>query len=282
MDKREIEVAEEEWMSEYPKGGSRFPPEPPQNIPERQPETPTGLQVAVIIDDLGFNEPSARMVLTLPIPLTVSVLPFYPASRNVAELAHQAGKEVLLHLPMEPQGYPDYARPGDGVLLVNMSERDILVQLEKDLQEIPHIVGVSAHMGSRFTADLEGMRIVARELRRRGLFFIDNLTTNRSVGKVVAEEADLMYLERDIFLDDDLNRDSIRRQLGKVEEAALRFRKVVAVGHPHPETITELRDWIPHARARGIQFVRVTQLLGFDRDAMQKKSSNLSSFLPDF
>lgn len=233
------------------------PPPTPQPEKTNQPVQ----RVAIIIDDLGFNAESSELVLSLGIPLTVSVLPFYPFSREAAERSREEGKEVLLHLPMEPQGYPDLAHPGNGVLLIGMSRRDIIAQLERDIMAVPDVTGVSSHMGSRFTADLEGMRIVAHWLKKRGLFFVDNVTTNRSVCAEVAREAGLRYLERDIFLDDDLHLDRIEEQLEKIKVVAHKFGKVLVVGHPHRNTISALRSWIPRAKAGGITFVHASALL---------------------
>ena len=255
-------------VPEFIHGDIADSPPAPKPIRTGPPQTKKADQslyrAAIIIDDLGFNAESTEMVLSLGIPLTVSVLPFYPFSREAAERSREGGKEVLLHLPMEPKGYPDLAHPGNGVLLIGMTRGDIIVQLEKDITAVPHVAGVSSHMGSRFTADLEGMRVVANWLKKRGLFFVDNLTTNRSVGRDVAREAGLRYLERDIFLDDDLHLDRIEGQLEKVEVVARKFGKVVAVGHPHRNTISALRSWIPRARAGGITFVHASALLEND------------------
>lgn len=239
------------------------PPQPPVLSPALPPgskgEPPP--RIAIIIDDLGFKAEDARLVLSLEIPLTVSVLPFYSYSKKSAEWAHRAGKEVLLHIPMEPISNPAEARPGKGVLVSGSSRVDIERQLGEELTELPSVSGASSHMGSLFTTDSEGMRVVFQILKKRGHFFVDNLTTNKTVTKKIAGEVGLKCLFRDVFIDNDLNRDSILQQLEKAEIIARKKGLAIAVGHPHPETISALQDWIPKAKAGGITFVRISELL---------------------
>jgi len=238
----------------------REPPNPTPNLPPDWKGEPPA-RIAIIIDDLGFNAESTQLVLSLKIPLTVSILPFYPYSKKSVEWAHQAGKEVLLHIPMEPVSNPAEARPGKGVLIYGSSRAEIERQVGEDLTELPSVSGASSHMGSLFTTDSEGMRVVFRTLKKRGLFFVDNLTTNKSVTKKIASEEGLKYFLRNVFIDDDLKRGSILQQLEKAEKIAREKGLAIAVGHPHPETISALRDWIPEAQAGGITFVRISELL---------------------
>lgn len=205
------------------------------------------------------------MVLSLKIPLTVSVLPFYSFSKKSAEWARQAGKEVLLHIPMEPVSNPVETRPGKGVLISGSSRAEIERQVGEELTELPSVSGASSHMGSLFTTDSEGMRMVFQILKKRGKFFVDNLTTNKTVTKKIAGDVGLQYLFRDVFVDNDLNRSSILQQLGKAEIIARKKGLAIAVGHPHPETISALRDWIPEAKAGGITFVRISELLNKEK-----------------
>ncbi|UCH08731.1 MAG: divergent polysaccharide deacetylase family protein [Deltaproteobacteria bacterium] len=65
----------------------------------------------------------------------------------------------MLHLPMEPIGYPS-VNPGDGVLLVSMDKETILEVLNDDLKQTPFVVGANNLMGSRFTENSEKMSIV--------------------------------------------------------------------------------------------------------------------------
>jgi len=238
------------------------PPAPilPPPLPPPPLKTEAPARIAIIIDDLGFSAESARLVLSLEVPFTVSVLPFYPYSKKSAELARNSGKEVLLHIPMEPINTPDEAQPGKGVLISGSSPEEIGRQVGAELSELPFVSGVSSHMGSLFTTDSEGMRALFQVLHQQGLFFVDNLTTNKTVTKKVAGEVGLKYFQRNVFIDNVLSRDSIIKQLELAEKIARRKGQAIAVGHPHPETVSALKAWIPKAKAAGITFVRVSEL----------------------
>ena len=56
--------------------------------------------------------------------------------------------------------------------------------LERDLDSVPGAVGVNNHMGSAATADPRLMRVVARVLARRGLFFVDSRGAARVLWKL--------------------------------------------------------------------------------------------------
>ncbi len=217
-------------------------------------------RVAIVIDDLGRESSVSREILNWDLPLTLSVLPYASHAKSIASEAHQKGKDVILHLPMEPHGYPKI-KPGEGVLLEKMDEEELLRQLSKDIEAIPYIKGVSNHMGSRLMEDPERIKIILSELKRRELFFLDSRTTPQTQGPQTAKSLGLRIAERNIFLDNSQNGEDVKQQLEKLILLALSKGKAIAIGHPHPSTIKSLKEMIPKMQEKGIEIVPLSDLI---------------------
>jgi polysaccharide deacetylase 2 family uncharacterized protein YibQ len=228
--------------------------QPPPAIPLRRP------RIAIVVDDLGSNKRVAEELLRLDAPLTFSIFPLQPSSRRIAHKAHAEGREIILHLPMEPRGYP-LKDPGTGALFVSMDERELLHQLRKDIEAVPFITGVNNHMGSRFMEHGEKVRLVLSELKRRKLFFLDSRTTSKSQGYHIAQELALRADTRDLFLDNESDVGYTKLQLKQLIRIARNHGTAIGICHPYPSTITALKEMIPQIQAEGIQIVPLSQAL---------------------
>lgn len=205
-------------------------PEPPDTVepaPAAEPVRPStqGL-LAVVIDDAGYDLAELQPFLDLPMPLAVAVLPNLPHSGEAARRVLAAGKELLLHLPMEPEGAEN---PGPGALLTGQPAAELERLLDEALRSVPGAVGVNNHMGSRATADRPLMGVVLGELARRRLFFVDSRTTTLTVAASEADRLGVPYLARKVFLD--AVDGGIERSLDAAVAAAARGGSAVAIGH---------------------------------------------------
>jgi len=219
-----------------------------------------GPRLVVIIDDLGESVHQAAELAALRFPVTFAVLPQSTKTREVARLAAKNGLDVLLHQPMEPRDYPHRADPGPGALFVGMPREEIKAVLSENLTQVPQAIGVNNHMGSRFTADSEGMGAMLEELKNRDLFFLDSLTTGDSVGQQQARRLGMAHLRRHIFLDNVQDVQAILFQLRKAERLSFSSKEVIAIGHPYPETLEALKIW-EKERDQRIQLVSVRDFL---------------------
>jgi polysaccharide deacetylase 2 family uncharacterized protein YibQ len=123
------------------------------------------------------------------------------------------------------------------------------------------VTGVNNHMGSRATADRETMRRLMRALSRRGLLFLDSLTTPHSVAYDEARKAGIDCLRCRLFLDEARpTADVVRQNLRKLERAARASGFAVGIGHPHPETLEALKSELPRLQAAGVRLVTVSEL----------------------
>jgi polysaccharide deacetylase 2 family uncharacterized protein YibQ len=217
-------------------------------------------RVAIVIDDLGGETSISQELLRWDLPVTFSILPFTPHAKTLALEAQRKGKEIILHLPMEPHEYPKI-KPGEGALLQEMNEEELLHQLSKDIEAVPYIKGVSNHMGSRLMEDPEKIRIILSELKRRELFFLDSRTTPQTIGLQTAKSLGLRATERTIFLDNSPNEDDVRKQLEQLIHLSLSKGKAIGIGHPHPSTIKSLKEMIPKMQEQGIEIVPLSTLL---------------------
>jgi polysaccharide deacetylase 2 family uncharacterized protein YibQ len=216
--------------------------------------------LAIIVDDMGSSMQEANALLAIQLPLTFSIIPGLAKARGVAEAVHAKGGEIMLHMPMEPQGYPEQKLEKNG-LLVSMASSDITARVGQYLQDIPQAVGANNHMGSRFTEQEEKMRPVLALLKERGLFFIDSKTSPRSVGYRLAREMGLDSGARSVFLDNVQDVAAIKTQLLTAANLARRRGNVIAICHPHAATIKALREGMPQLAQEGITFVTASQLV---------------------
>lgn len=236
----------------------KAPPVSP--TPPGVPEKPPVGRIALVIDDFGYDVKIARKFINLPFPMTLAVLPHLPHTREVAALAAAHGHEVLLHMPMEPHGYPNND-PGRGALLVAMAPDEMVSRIDKALKEIPSARGVNNHMGSKFTEDPEAMRVVLGHLKARGLYYLDSYTSAHSNALSVARELGLSCIQRDIFLDHEPTEAFIRRQLEELIRLAKLEGRAVAIGHPYPVTLKVLEEKVLDFEKDGIQVVPLKTLL---------------------
>ena len=176
-------------------------------------------------------------------------------------------REILLHLPMEPQGYPD-PDPGPKAVMVGMSEKDIGIRLDEALAALPRITGVNNHMGSAATSDPETMAALMKVLRNRHLLFIDSLTSSESVAHAEAMKAGLPTAKNRIFLDyDNENHATIKANLEVLVRTARSSGFALGIGHPHPATADVLAREIPRLAAEGVRFVTVSEMLALREQA---------------
>ena len=200
-------------------------------------------RLVIIIDDLGESMTTARRLADLPFKVTFSVLPHNTRARQVAQLARREGLELLMHLPCEPEGYPEKADSGPGTLRANMSEAQLERLLVDNLSRLPEVDGVNNHMGSRLTKDARAMAVILGHLKGQKKFFVDSLTTSRSSVRQVCRNLGMRYYRRHVFLDNSATEHAIMLQLKKAESLARRTGVAVAIGHPYPETLSALESW---------------------------------------
>lgn len=215
-------------------------------------------QLAVIIDDVGLDVAAAEHLLALDAPLTLSILPYAEAAPVIARRAIDAGREVFVHLPMEPVGVED---PGPYALTEFQSAVEMSSRIAWAFSRVPGATGFNNHMGSRLTSDRRAMdALFAAADLPTSLIFVDSLTHPRSQAAGSARRAGLNAHTRDVFLDHTPDEASVSAQLNLALALALENGQAIAIGHPRAQTLAVLEELAARAEAVGVELVTVSAL----------------------
>lgn len=233
-------------------------PSPVERLVRPRPTGPGSL--AIIIDDMGKGIQEARSIIDIGVPVTFAIIPGLPKVRQVAQEAQRRGVETIIHLPMEPKGYPERRLEENGLIL-SQSNEEIIARLNGFLREIPQAVGANNHMGSAFTESRDKMAVVLGVLKERGLFFVDSKTSAISVGESMARELGVRTASRAVFLDNIQDVGYISKQIRQAAAIARKRGSAIAICHPHPATIQALAAELPKLREEGITFVPASSLV---------------------
>lgn len=215
-------------------------------------------RLAIIIDDIGYNQAQSERAARLKGNFTLAILPFTPYSSSSARLAHERGKELMLHLPMSALNNQSL---GKGGLVSGLDQAAFLNIVRQDLASIPHIKGVNNHMGSRLTQEAEPMHWLMTELRSRGLYFVDSRTSAQTKAYEIAKTQKIPSLKRDVFLDDRNDPGAIEAELNRAIKLARERGAAIAIGHPYPNTLLILERLEPLLKKEGVKLVYASQLL---------------------
>jgi polysaccharide deacetylase 2 family uncharacterized protein YibQ len=238
-------------------------PGPSQPLPEPAPPPPrrngSPPRLAIIFDDAGGSLAHVEDIIALGRPVTVAVLPRLAHSAEVARRARAAGLDVLLHLPVEPED--DTKAMGPGGVTTMMDDAEIRAVVRADLETVPGAVGVNNHMGSKGTADYRVMRAVLEVVRGAGLFFVDSVTTPRSIVAPVAEEIGVRTAARAVFLDNEDDAAAIRRQIARAVAVARERGSAIAIGHAQRLTPRVVLSMLGEIDRAGVVLVPVSTLV---------------------
>ena len=237
---------------------------PDINIIKTDNETIYNGKAVIIIDDLGNQYKPCLPLIKSKYPTTFSVLPNCPFSRRISQEGHEAGHEIILHAPMESwdsESNLKASKTGNLFLTTAMDNQELANQLEAMINAVPNIIGISNHMGSKFTEDSTKMEVLLRLLKDKSLFFVDSRTSNNSKGLSLAKELDVKSVGRGLFLDNDQSYDQTVEQIVKLMEMSTAEDIAVGIGHPYPSTIKAITDMLPRFKKNKIEIVPLSEIL---------------------
>lgn len=215
--------------------------------------------LAIVIDDVGYHRERGLRAVALPAPITIAILPFTPHSQFLAQQTSQAGKDLIIHQPMEALP-SEHVRLEQDTLTTRMSGSEFDATIERAIRTVPQTLGFSNHTGSLLTTRYEHMHRFMRHLNKRGLFFLDSKTTSASVADKVAHELGVTVLKRDVFLDHDRSPEAVLRAYERAIRVARLKGHAILVGHPYPITLAFLERALRRTPA-DINFVGVGRLV---------------------
>jgi hypothetical protein len=243
--------------------GSREPASRPpgEGLPLIPPPGVPRVKIAVIIDDVGYSRGDLERFTRLGYPLTFSVLPFTAGSTEQAGLIHDLGFELMLHIPMEPEGYP-VDNPGPRALFVGDGREEVERKLSLMLRQLPQARGANNHMGSLATTDCALMSLTMSFLRDRGLYFVDSRTSAGSCALAAAHRQRLPSGTRDVFLDNQDDYQYITRQFEQLKARALDRGTAIGIGHVHSRNLPlVLQRQLPLLEREGIALVSASEVV---------------------
>ncbi|MDP1853847.1 MAG: divergent polysaccharide deacetylase family protein [Candidatus Omnitrophota bacterium] len=216
-------------------------------------------RIAIVLDDWGYNLNNLSILKEISYPLTVAVLPNLTYSNEVSVEAHRLNKEIILHLPMEPQA-SEKVRLEQDTVMSGMSKDKIIAILNKGLINLSYASGVSNHMGSKLTQDEAAIRIIFEEIKKKKLFFLDSMTS-KSVCKTIAKTIGVNFAWRSVFIDNILDEAYIEQQIRLLVRKAKLSGSAIGIGHDRRPTLAALKRLMPEIeKAEGVKFVFVSEL----------------------
>jgi polysaccharide deacetylase 2 family uncharacterized protein YibQ len=216
-------------------------------------------KIALLIGGMGLNsEFTSRAISDLPPEVTFAFAPYGDELQGLIDRARSAGHEVMLHLPMEPFGYPGN-NPGPRTLLASAKPEENLTSLSWLLSRFSGYTGVVNYLGARFTSETPALEPVLRKLKDRGLVYLDDGTSSRSRSVEIADEMGLPARQARLVIDPDDNFNAITDNLRRLETMAQSGSGVViGIGTGLPATIDAVESWAKGLESRGILLVPVS------------------------
>ncbi len=217
-------------------------------------------QIFLVIDDAGLSLDEIKPFMDLPIPMTIAVLPHLKETERVClEIHRHSDKELILHQPME--AYDSTKNTGKGAIHNTTLPEDVSRILARNLASVRGAVGVNNHMGSRVTENEVLMTEVLLYCRARGLYFMDSKTAYNSIVPRVAGQQHIHLEVRDVFLDIQQDRASVRRAWESTVKKARETGYAIAIGHIwSKETAAAIRDSYQTLQNQGYSFHLLSEL----------------------
>ena len=209
--------------------------------------------IVLVIDDFGYrNDSVSDGFLNLNIPITCAIIPGHLQSRKFAQKAFAAGKEVIIHMPMESS----LNTPGEDEYKIKsgMTSEEVEWRIREVLKEMPEAIGMNNHQGSKATTNGKVMSVLGSVLKANNKFFIDSRTTSKTVAEEIMRSIGVPTIRRHVFLDNDDSKDKISERIDEVARLAQKQGIAVAIGHAKPNTLKAIKDALPKLLADGYQF----------------------------
>lgn len=222
---------------------------------ERVAHVPT---IAVVVGGLGVGAAKTNdAIMKLPAAVTLAFTPYGADAAKLVERARAQRHEVLLQVPMEPFEYPD-SDPGPQTLLTSVSAEQNLDRLYWHLSRFQGYVGIMNFMGARFVTTDTALSPVMREAAKRGLGYLDDGTSPRSVAAALAAGQTVPYGKADVSIDAVPTALEIDRALGRLEALARENGNAIGTASALPISIERISQWAKTLQNRGLALVPLT------------------------
>jgi hypothetical protein len=221
-------------------------------------DRPNAPRIAIVVAGLGISAIGTSDALAkLPGPVTLAFAPYGADLDRIASRARGGGHELLLQVPMEPFDYPDND-PGPQTLLTSLNADQNVERLHWLMSRLQGYVGISNYMGGRFTATEAALVPVLREAAKRGLIFVEDGTSPRSLAGQLAGANNLPYAKADLMIDAVPSSAEIDRALGRLEKTARERGIAIGMASALPASIERIALWAKAAESHGIQLVPIS------------------------
>jgi len=221
---------------------------------------PGAPRVALLVGGLGLNPASTSdAIARLPAAVSLGFAPYGDDLEGEAAAAREAGHETLLQSPMEPITYPS-DNPGPHTLLTGASDADNLDSLRWQMGRFVGYAGVVNHLGGKFTADARALAPALSEIAARGLFYLDDGSSPRSLVHDVAPTLGLASAAADAVVDADAAPAAIDAALTRLEALARARGAAIGVATALPSSLDRIARWSAGLEARGVELVPVSAL----------------------
>lgn len=217
-------------------------------------------RVAIVVGGLGISQTSSADALSrLPGAVSLALAPYGADVDKLAGRARESGHEILLQIPMEPFDYPD-SDPGPHTLTAAGRPAENLDHLHWAMGRLSGYVGIVNYMGGKLTSDERALAPILKDVGGRGLAFLDDGSSSRSVALRIA--GDVPVARADLVLDAVARADAIDKALEKLEATALSggLSGGLAIGTASalPLSIERIARWAERLGNRGIELVPVS------------------------
>lgn len=230
--------------------------------PYKIPQAKNGATLVFVIDDAGQNVSNVKKYATLPFPITIAVLPKLSHSKEAAYVVRSNNKELILHQPMQAGNLN--LNPGPAAIKPGMSDAEIAALVKENLEELgPNVKGLNNHEGSLITENLSYISAVLTVAKEKGIYFLDSRTTSKTQAPQAAMNLGVTIKERDVFIDDIVDRDEMLFQIYRGLDIANKKGKAIMIGHVDKSVNILpdlLRDMEPYLRAKGYIFSTPSQI----------------------